>query len=59
MSTDPEQRAADPEREPSLVARLLPVIFALALMAMAYWAASTWIGAEETASGASPAHGGG
>jgi hypothetical protein len=30
----------------SAMARWLPLLFALALMAMAYWAASTWMGAE-------------
>jgi hypothetical protein len=29
------------------LARWLPIIFALALMAMAYWAATTWIGASD------------
>ena len=36
--------------EPARVDRLaiwLPVLFALALMAMAYWAASTWMGSGD------------
>ena len=36
----------DPQA-PSAFVRWLPVLFALALMAMAYWAASTWIGAGD------------
>lgn len=44
--------------EPARVDRLaiwLPVLFALALMAMAYWAASTWMGPGGEGAGENPA----